>query len=233
MATADKLMKLSKQLFPTGRAWWVPANGYFEKLLTGLLASEARAYDDAVSILDSALPDNDNFTVDDAAAWEKRLGLITNSLVSLADRKLAIKRKMAHPGLIPARQNYLYVQGQLQAAGFNVYVYENRFVDYYEGYVTKTMEEWKTPSEIQYGQIQYGQQQYGPNYEQILVANNIDEALDADFDVGPTLRSTFFIGGSTAGIQADVPAIRKDEFRQLILKLKPAQMVAYLLINYT
>jgi hypothetical protein len=231
MAIVDQILALTKQLLPTGRAFRVPYNGYFEKLLNGLHASEARAYQDALSILDSALPDNDNFSTDDAAQWEKRLGLITNTAVDLADRKLAIKRKMAHPGLIPARQNYLYVQGQLQAAGFNVYVYENIFPGYF-GNVTKTMDEWKVPSEFQYGQIRYGQQNYGPDYTQTLVANNIDEALDASFDVGATLRSTFFIGGSPEGTKADVPLIRKDEFRQLILKLKPTQMVAYLLIEY-
>jgi len=32
--------------------------------------------------------------------------------------------------------------------------------------------------------------------------------------------------------RADIPSVRKDEFRQLILKIKPAQTVGYLFINY-
>jgi hypothetical protein len=64
------------------------------------------------------------------------------------------------------------------------------------------------------------------------VANYIPESLDAMFNVGPSHRSTFFIGGQTFGTFADVDELRKDEFRQLILKLKEVNTVAYLLINY-
>jgi hypothetical protein len=235
MTVAEKIMALTKQLLPTGRAWWMPVGGNFEKLMTGLQASEARAYSDAVSILNSALPDNDEFTVDDATAWEKRLGLISNSLVPLADRKLAIARKMAHPGLIPARQNYLYLQGQLQAVGFNVYVYENRFPDYYAGYVTETLEEFSEPSLIsllEHGDFQHGDEQHGPTFLS-KIANSIDWIIDDSFDLGSNLHSTFFISGSPAGVPADVPLIRREEFRELVLKIKPRQTVALLVINYT
>lgn len=234
MTTLEKISALTKQLLPTGRAFRLPVGGYFEKLMNGLHASEARAYADAVSILNSALPDNDNFSAADATAWERRLGLITNSLVSLADRKLAIKRKMAHPGLIPARQNYLYLQGQLQAAGFDVYVFENRFADYYEGYVTKTPNEFSLlpypVAQVQHGQIQHGQvsgQVFGNK-----IVNNINENYDNNFNIGSSYVSTFFIGAQTPGEWAVVDVNRKDEFRQLVLKIKPVQTVAYLLINF-
>lgn len=46
------------------------------------------------------------------------------------------------------------------------------------------------------------------------------------------LRGTFFVHGSTYPALASVPLIRKKEFRELILKLKPAQMVGFLYINY-
>lgn len=235
MATLDKIKALTKQLFPTGRAFWVPVGGVFEKLLNGLQASEARAYDDAVSILNSAIPDNDSFSTDDATAWEKRLGMITNPSVQLSDRKQAIQRKMAHPGLIPARQNYLYLQGQLQAAGFDVYVYENRFPDYFAGYVTKTPAEFSVLpyplTQSQHGQFQHGQRNHGANFSNRVI-NHIDEDLDRNFNTGPTYRSTFFIGGPTAGSWAVVDANRKDEFRQTILKIKPVQEIAYLLIAF-
>lgn len=236
MAVLDQIISLTKQLLPSGRAFKVPIGGFLEKLLNGLHASEARAYADAVSILDSALPDNNNFTVTDCSDWEKRLGLITNPLVSLSDRKLAIKRKMAHPGLVLGRQNYLYLQGQLRAAGFDVYVYENRFADYFAGYITKTPTQFSIPVypiiSSQYGQINYGQKNYGGQYGNRVI-NSIDENLDLGFSTGPTFRSTFFIGGPTPGSWATVDANRKKEFRQLILRLKPTQMVAYLLCNFS
>lgn len=236
MAVIDQIKALTKQLLPTGRAWWQPIGGNFQKLLNGLQASEARAYADACVILNNILPDNNNFTTDDATAWEKRLGLITNTLVSLSDRKEAIQRKMAHPGTIKARQNYLYLQGQLQAAGFNVYVYENRFRDYFYDYVTKTPTQFSSlpfPTvSIEYSDyLEYGDEEYGQGYTN-KVANHVEQSLDDFFDIGPSYRETFFIGGATPGSWAIVDANRKDEFRQLILKIKPTQTVAFLLVYF-
>lgn len=62
----QKLQILTKSLYPTGRAFKMPYNGFFEKLNNGLIASEERAYNDFVSVLYSVLPDNANFTTDDA-----------------------------------------------------------------------------------------------------------------------------------------------------------------------
>lgn len=138
MTVTETILFLTKRLFPTGRAFRIPHSSWSEKMHKGLIESEARAYNDAISTLDSAIPDNGNFTEEDATDWERRLGLITNTMVPLEDRKLAILRKINHPGTIKARQHYLYLQGQLRAAGFDVYVYENRFPDGSGGYITKT-----------------------------------------------------------------------------------------------
>lgn len=365
MSIQDTIIQLSKSLFPTGRAFNIPTGRQFEKLISSLSASEARAWLDATAILNSILPDNDSFTIADADDWERRLGLITNEATSLADRKAAIIRKMNHPGTIKARQHYLYIQQQLQDAGFNVYVYENRFGTdyplispsswsqliigtpwssrnatqfiangasagndfYYEyqpcavkaghsitlsfsasltgvvsqvdvllmnssfiqvsnaltitgsgsivnGILTTSSDasyllvhaqhgggsynytitldtpigtilstdlsspSTKPPSyfsgiatPFQLNDRQLGQFQLGSGYYPKVV-NYIDENSDATFNEGDNFRSTFFIGGSPIGTFANIPESRKDEFRQLILKLKPAQTVAYLFINF-
>lgn len=232
MSIIGKIAQLTKQLYPTGRAFKMPIGSFFEKYHTALNLSEDRAYRDALSILDSALPDNDNFTAEDATDWERRLGLISNELVSLADRKLAIKRKMNHPGDIAARQHYLYLEGQLQAAGFDVYVYENRFDDGFGGYITMNPSDVGLSGDpVQLADGQLGDFQLGGAEFQI-VANSIFQSIDASFDVGTNLRSTFFIGGTPIGTSADVDQERELEFRQLILKIKPAQTVAYLFVNY-
>lgn len=233
MATKEKILELTSKLYPTGRAFKLPVDGPLSKLHSALAESESDAFDDAVSILNSALPDNDQFTTDDATDWERRLGLITNDAVSLANRKLAIIRKMNHPGTIPARQHYLYLQGQLQAAGFDVYVFENRFPDGFGGYVTQTPQAVTggAGSEIQHGDIQHGDSQHGTQIFD-LVVNSIDADIDKFFNIGGNLRSTFFIGGNPLGTFANVDADREVEFRQLILKIKPVQTVAYLFINY-
>lgn len=235
MSVLSKIQSLSRQLLPTGRAFKVPKESYFQKLIDGLAESEKRAYDDALSILNSAIPDNDSFTTDDATDWERRLGLITGDGVSLADRKLGILRKYNHPGEIKARQHYLFLQKQLRDAGFDVYVHENRF-PYGDGsYYTLT------PFDIdpsfptlasQYSSfVQYGQIQYGGGLGN-KIANFISESLDNAFLVGSTYRASFFIGGPYLGDYASVPSSRKDEFRQLILRTKPVQTVGFLFINY-
>lgn len=235
MAIVDQINKLTAQLFPTGRAWKFPYDGLFKKLNKGLAVSEARAYEDGLSILDSAIPDNDDFTEDDATAWETRLGLITNIAVSLEDRKLAIQRKMNHPGTVQARENYRYVEASLQAAGFDVYVYENRFDDGMGGWMTMTPDEFSYdpfPNEaVQHGDRQHGDFQHGGSPGNKIV-NSILSDRDATFGIGDNYRSTFFIGGSPQGSWAEVDAERELEFRQLVLKLKPVQTVAFTLIEF-
>lgn len=235
MHLLERLLTLTRSFYPTGRAFRMPAFGYLESLHIALNMSEARAYNDAVSILSDILPDNDNFTEDDATDWERRLGLITNTSVSLSDRKKAIARKMNSPNRNPARQNYLYIEEQLQLAGFNVYVFENIFPDYPDGFITQTPEEVSgSPSiitPVQHGDFQHGDTQHGGFYNDKIV-NYIDEVDDYPFDIGANYRCTFFIGGNPLGTFADVPATRHDEFRQLILTLKPVQTVGFLFINY-
>ena len=234
MALTDQILALARQLYPTGRAFRMFFGSDFEKLNQGLAVSEAQVAQDALSILNSVLPDNDSFTVDDATDWERRLGLITNSSVSLSDRKLAIKRKMNFPGTIPARQSYLYIQGQLQAAGFNVYVFPNIFPDGSGGYITKdptTVSGGLGLGTHELGDLELGDFELGASFNNI-VANHIEEPLDSIFDPGANYRSSFYIGGGYLGTFANVDINRKAEFRQLILKLKPTQTIAFLLINY-
>ena len=52
------------------------------------------------------------------------------------------------------------------------------------------------------------------------------------FDIGDNYKSTFFIGGAVLGDFANVPFQREKEFRQLVLKLKPDQTIAFIFINF-
>ena len=121
----DILNDLSIQLYPTGRAWYRPENGVFDKFHEAINVSFVNLIDASNLFLDSVFPDNENFTVLDAALWEYRLGLITNENNSLDLRKKAIARKLGHPNNIKARQHPLFIQNQLQLAGFDVWVHEN------------------------------------------------------------------------------------------------------------
>lgn len=224
----NKIYQLYRRLFPTGRAFNIPYQGFFDNVITGLSYSTNRLASDSQSILDSLLPDNDNFSEDDATQWEKRLGMITNTSVSLEDRKLAILRKLAFPNNIPARMPISWLESQLQAAGFNVYAYEN--LDNLSPYdVSGSVE---ILSDYEHGEFEHGEIETGEFYNNVI-ANFLPEGADDGFNDGGSFRSSIIIGGNTRGSFASVDVNRKNEFRQLILKLKGTSKIAYLFINYT
>lgn len=223
----NKLLRLAKILYPTGRAFKMADNSFFEKLTKAFAKSEESFYNDAQYLFWAILPDNPNFTAIDCDDWEHRLGLQNNPLASLADRMAAIKRKLNAPGINPAKGHYLNLERELNLAGFNVKVYENIPP------VSPTTASWSSiTTPTQYGNAkQYGSNQYGVNFTNKLV-NRIDENGDLFFNLGASYNCVFFIGGATAGTAANVPLVRKNEFRELILKLKQVQTVCLLYINY-
>lgn len=224
------MLKLTKLLYPKGRAFRLSESSLPYRLHKALAVSEQKAYDDALSILDAVLPDNDNFTADDATQWERRLGLTIDESVPLADRKLAIQRKMQHPGDIPARQSAAYIQGQLQAAGFYVYVHENpnQNSPADEGLFLHVIDCGGGDC----GPYECGQLSDSGNVWQDNVANHIDYTKEESLSI-TSLYGTFFIAGETLPNEANISSARREEFRTLLLKLKPVNQVAFLLINYT
>lgn len=276
----DLLLTITKRFYPKGWAFRIPTGGLLEKMHAGLIISEDLALTSAISVLDSIIPDSDNFTAEDATDWERRLGLITNSSTPLFDRKLAITRKMNHPGTIKARQHYLFLERELRNAGFDVRVYENRFPTpafIYESLGVSEMGVAEMNGEINnpdkyevldpngffaglsvLGVAEMGEQEMGDGINYSLVANYIEEDLDGTFfdtltdfvtpefdvaemgasEMGGTftylqaLRSSFYIAGLTPTTMANILLTRKEEFRQLILRVKPAHSVGILLVNY-
>lgn len=232
MSTHQKILQITEQLYPTGRAFRMHPEGYRYGLHSALGFSEAQAYEDAASILFSLIPDNDGFTAEDASDWERRLEINSNPSTPLVDRKKAILRKMAAPGINPAKGHYLYLQSQLQAAGFDVYVHENLFPLYPSGYENQAPNSYY--GNTNFIELLHGEQQHGgiqsPYYDNIVV-NSIYQSVDNAFNPGG-LQCTFFIGGQTLGTYANVLASREQEFRQLVLSLKQVQAAGLLFINY-
>lgn len=226
----EQIKNLGKKLFPNGRAFWMPGNGVFDKLNAALAESEKRFYNDALSLFDSIIADNPNFNESDAEIWERTLGIITSPGVPLASRIMAINQKINFPGTDAPRQHHTFIQSQLQAAGFNVFIYKNNF-----GGVTKTPEQivGVTPGAAIHSPLTpHGSMTRHGGVFNHKIVNYIEELKDAAFVVGPHLRNTFFIAGPTVDTFATVPENRRREFRQLILQLKPAHMVGYLFVNY-
>lgn len=227
----DVLNDLSIQLYPTGRAWYRPENGTWEGFHEAINRSFSRIIKDGRSLIETNFPDNEDFTADDAALWEFRLGLITNTETDLETRKTAIRRKLGHPNNVEARQHPLFIQSQLQLAGFDVFVHENTIP-------------YQNPAdiaaisllELQHGGIGVDEVQHGNSTQHggesfDVIANSIEEV--ETFAVGEdNLWATFFIGGEILGELATVPYSRLREFKELVIKLKPAHTVAFSFITY-
>jgi hypothetical protein len=225
--------ELARQLYPTGRAFNIKFNSVFYNLHAAINVSFIRVLEDAQQTINSALPDNENFSEDDVNLWAFRLGLTLSDSISLADKKAAILRKFAYPGNVRPRQNPLFIESQLRLAGFDVYIHENRF---FEG------GEWvfKTPDEVANVALlasQHGEPaQHGPGFThgsaQFSVIANLAIPGAESYTVGANLWATFFIGGENLGDYAEVPSDRVVEFKELVLKLKPAHTVAFTFINF-
>jgi hypothetical protein len=213
------LMRLTKQLYPTGRAFWLSGIVNYYRMHEGLAYSESRAVEKMRSILYSILPDNENFSEEDAMEWERALGIMTNTELSLTTRKQTIYGRMQFPGSDNARLGANFLTIQLQNNGFDVYV--------------------------KYNTADSGTSSDPTGYDYTIIANSIDETEDADFFSGQSdpenpyatqLKATFFVcgeGGSSPNWdRAEVEEDRKKEFRELLLKIKPAWMVGFLYIDY-
>lgn len=222
-----ELFELVNQLYPTGRAWYMPENGVFENLHKAFNINFFKVIQNYKALFDSSLPDNDNFTQDDASFLEFKYGLITNELTPLDLRKKALLRKIGRSNNIRPRQSQLYIQQQLNEAGFEVFVHANE--PPYQSIselLSGSSESSEHGDDFQHG----GASQHGGTTFEV-VANSINQEFVSS-PLQSQLWATFFIGGENLGETANVPEVRRREFRELILKLKPAQLYVYLLINY-
>lgn len=227
------LSDLANQLYPTGRAWYMPKGGVSDNTHLAFNKSFIRLIGDADATIDSVFPDNDNFSEQDCAIWEYRFGITNNSALNILDRRKALYRRMGRGRNVHARQHKDYIQYQLQLAGFNVFVHENGFIE--EG-----IRVYKKPEDIialnfqnvQHGGIsQHGVGlQHGYAMAQVIANSISPNEIQAVND--NNLWATFFIGGENLGDMAEVLSTREREFRELVLKLKPAHLIAFTFINY-
>jgi len=228
-ATLSSIMSdLASQLYPTGRAFYMLKDSIMNKIHLAFNMSFIRLLNDANSTIDSTFPDNENFNIDDCALWEYRFGMVTDLSLSVADRRKAIFRRMGRGRNVPARQHKNYIEYQLQLAGFDVYVHENtRPFQRPQDIISMAVATVDHGGTTQHG---IGLQHGGGSSQVIANSYKTNESYSVD---DSKLWATFFIGGKILGDMANIPPKREEEFRELVLKLKPAHLVAFTFINFT
>jgi hypothetical protein len=231
----QELIDMVNLLYPTGRVWLLPEKGSFRSIHDVINNSIIKVKDFCNEMIDSYFPDNDNFTEEDCDFWENKLGLITSNSLSLEKRKEIILRKIAFPQNIKARQGLDYIQSQIDLYGFDVKIYENIFIDengnYYHANPVDVIGEASLTTQHGFP-TQHGQSTQHGNGSFDIIANNIRDEV---YSIGgnQNLWATFFIASKDSlYMGATVPNERKKEFKELILKLKPAHLIAFCLINY-
>jgi hypothetical protein len=218
---------LASQLYPTGRAFYMIKGGVMDRTHLAFNTSFIRLLNDSKSTIDSVFPDNENFNADDCSLWEYRFGMITDTSLAVSERRKAILRRMSRGQNVPARQHKNYIEYQLQLAGFDVYVHENTSPFKRPQDIIDLL-----PNNVQHGgdtQHGIGVQHGGSSSDIIANSYKPNEQHSVADD---KLWATFFIGGEVLGDMALIPSNREEEFRELVLKLKPAHLVAFTFIDY-
>lgn len=220
MNNTDKILKLSKQLLPTGRAFNCFEGSNFEKLFTSISEVQADAYTEIESILDKILPDNDNFTASDCDRWEKILGVYSGATDTLADRKLALLRKVSFPLNAKGRQHKNYLQQQLRDAGFNVTIYEYSYFKDLIGIVSHSLDTQHNTTTRHRG-LEL------PSYTG-YVMNCVNQNEEKEFAVTTeSIKRCFYIAGDDFSF-IPITSDRFTEFRNIIMRIKPIQTIAFL-----
>jgi len=237
-----ELTNLVDELYPTGRAFYKPKGGTFDLLHDAINLSFLRFINEYNNLINSSIPDNENFTKEDASFLEYKYGLSDRTGNDLDFRKSALRRKIGHPNNIKARQSRSFIEDQLRLSGFNVRVYENiPTFSTGDGGISSTtpIPIYKTPGEVggsvidatqHGGNTQHGEGTFHGGVTFEVIANKIDP--DESYGVGNNLWASFFIGGDELGENAVIPESRRREFRELVLKLKPAHLAAYIFVNF-
>jgi hypothetical protein len=238
-------LRVFQHLLPTGQAWRTTIDKTLRRLFEGLSSSPQ----DVVNFADAVFGDAFPSTTRELAEWEKQFGIVPN--VDDATRRLNLAAEWASTG----GQSIAYIQGVLQAAGFTVYIYDS--YDPTPPYTVHDPHAYTTAPLI--GSYQcYGTRGHdqpacagldsdgAPLLNQpecnAFLANDPHYIVNKDLTPRPpppipsdpsTWPYFMYVGGSTFGAHATVPASRRGEFERLLLKLRPTQLWIVTLIDYS
>jgi hypothetical protein len=238
-----------EHLVPRGLAFRLaPVGKALRKLFEGLVPSFERERDFADDVYLDLFPS----TTRELAEWEAQYGLEPAATDNEATRRAALAAEWAATG----GQSPAYIEGVLQAAGFDVYVHE--WWSSGPPYVARNPHDYTEAPLIGDYQCtddaddpplcsELGDDFNGDAYDQPqcsdVLANDPHYIVNLDLSrrAPPPIPLTndeglwhffLYVGGETFPDLAVVPVERKASFERLIQKLKPAQQWVVTLITY-
>lgn len=235
------MLTLIIRLFPRAEAWRIAIGSWLRKLLEGFasLPAAARVFIDRVyEQLNPRTVDAENIP-----DWERQFG-INFPASDEVTRRLALAAKWAATG----GQSPQYIEDTLQAAGFNVYVHEWWVPPNEAPRTARDPRAYANQPLIgQYQCIPDGETQHecadvsnGPqctewlmNEVNYIVNDNLTPIAPPPIPSDPDRwRFFIYIGAETFPNSAEVPMSRRDEFRELLLTICPAQQWIVTLVDY-
>ncbi len=233
--------------YPTGRSW----RGELPKALCDAVGRELEETKLALRTLASV--QTILFSAENMAEWEYILGL--SGTGTTQERQDAILSKMGNESQVIYDElgslSKQYIEKVLRDNGFDVYVHSN-------GSGSNVLQKTTTmgdgsnfggpygtpiggiaydPPFSRFSDVSLGIPNNPTLYSGELCINFIDASKDAGYSARFTndsrrWRYLFYIGGATLGDYANIPLVRKEEFRKLVLQLKAMGDWAMLLVNY-
>lgn len=205
--------KIWQMLYPNGRAF-IRSDSSNRAIIhdsIGVVNKDVVSQFESLKI--GMIPDNNKITLEEVELLEYKYGIYFVEGLTLEQRKTRLLYRMAYPNGIIYRQSAYYMEWVLRNHGFDVRVSEN--LDRFPPADIIGLSELRHSNNTLHGASTHGGVKYN------LIANNMQEG--EFFSLGGNIWATFFIK-----LNSELGA-RKTEFRELVLKLKPAHLVALII----
>lgn len=238
--------RIFEHLLPHGRAWRIT----FAKNLRQFFAGLSQPLDSVKQFIDQIYEDlfpatsrSRDETGGSGALeeWESQYGLVPSDPTDFDARRAALAAKwQAQGGQSPA-----YIESVLQAAGFDVYVYD--FWSAGPPYVARDPHDYTTTPRVSTYRCSAFTSQptcsafdgqprcnaFLNNDPHYLVNKDLTRRAPPLIPNNPDVYPYFmYVGGPTFGDVAEVAAERRDEFERLLLRLRPSHLWIVTLVDY-
>jgi hypothetical protein len=224
-------LRVFQHLLPDAAAWRIVVEKTLRKLFEGLAEEPAEIREFVDLVHEDLLPE----TTRELSMWEKQFGLVA------ASTEEARRIQLAAAWQAQGGQSPHYLQGIVQAAGFDLYIHE--WWSSGPPYVARDPRDYT--DQILLGTVQCDEplaqcgeptalcNRFLVNDPGYLVNLNLTRNAPPPIPEDPAYWPYFlYWGGETFPDEVEIPESRRAELEALLLKICPAQQWLVLLVDY-